>query len=78
MTGDKNRVKNDRFLNGGARANCEKLIQNIVFLCTWSCENAVKTSVFGWFALRTGRKKRKKTMVFAVHLRPLVQKHRKT
>ena len=38
-----------------------------------SCQNTVNTSVFGWFALRTGSKKMKKTVVFAVHLKPLVE-----
>ena len=33
--------------------------------------NTVNTSVFGWFALRTGSTKMKKTVVFAVHLKPL-------
>ena len=54
--------------------NCEKLFQNIVFFCMLSCQNTVNTSVFGWFALRTGSEKMKKTVVFAVHLKPLVAK----
>ena len=33
---------------------------------------------FGWFTLRTGSENMKKTLVFAVHLKPLVEKHRKT
>ena len=76
MSGGKNRVKNDRFLNGGARAeNYEKLFENIVFFCMLSCQNTVNTSVFGWFALRTASKKMKKPVVFAVHLKPLLKKH---
>ena len=31
-----------------------KLFQNIVFFCMLSCQNNVNTTVFGWFALRTG------------------------
>ena len=54
--------------------NCQKLCQNIVFVCILSCQNTVNTCVFGWFALRTGRKKLKKTVVVAVHLKPLVEK----
>ena len=42
--------------------NCEKLFQNIVFVCMLSCQNTVNTGVFGWFALRTGSKKMKKTV----------------
>ena len=55
--------------------NCEKLFQNIVFFCMLSCQNTVNTSVFGWFALTTESKKMKKTVVFAVHLKPLVEKN---
>ena len=54
--------------------NSEKLFQNIVFFGMLSCQNTVNTSVFGWFALRTGSKKLKKTVVFVVHLKPLVEK----
>ena len=39
-----------------------------------SCQNTVNTSVFGWFALRPGSKKMKKTVVFAVHVQPIVEK----
>ena len=53
---------------------CEKLFQNIVFFCMLSCQNIVNTTVFGWFALRTGSENMKKTVVFAVHLKPLVEK----
>ena len=53
---------------------CEKLFQNIVFFCMLSCQNSVNTTVFGWFALRTGSENMKKTVVFAVHLKPLVEK----
>ena len=63
---------NDRFLNGGARA--EKLCQNIVFFCMLSCQNTVNTSVFSWFALRTGSQNMKKTMVFTVHVKLLAEK----
>ena len=41
--------------------------------CMLACQNTVNTSVFGWFALRTGSKEMKKTLVFAVHLKPLVE-----
>ena len=44
------------------------------FFCMVSCQNAVNTTVFGWFALRTGSENMKKTVVFAVHLKPLVEK----
>ena len=75
MSGGKNTVKNDCFLNRGAWA--EKLWKNCLktscFFCM-SCQNTVNTSVFGWFALRTGSKIMKNTMVFAVHLKPLVEK----
>ena len=54
--------------------NCEQSFQNIVFFCMLSCQNTVNTSVFGWFALRTGSKEMKKTLVFAAHLKPLVEK----
>ena len=57
---------------------CEKLFQNIVFFCMLSCQNTVDTTVIGWFALRTGSENMKKTVVFAVHLNPLLKKHRKT
>ena len=53
---------------------CEKLFQNIVFFGVLSCQNTVNTTVFGWFALRTGREDMKKTVVFAVHLKPPVEK----
>ena len=53
---------------------CGKLLENVVFFCMLSCQNTVNTSVFGWFALRTGSKKMKKNVVFAVHLKPLVEK----
>ena len=53
---------------------CEKLFQNIVFFCVLSCQNTVNTTVFGWFGLRTGNEYMKKTVVFAVHLEPLVEK----
>ena len=53
---------------------CEKLLENIVFFCMLSCQNTANTSVFGWFALRPGSKKMKKTVVFAVHLKPIVEK----
>ena len=33
-----------------------------------------KYHCFGWFALRTGSENMKKTVVFEVHLKPLVQK----
>ena len=36
---------------------CGKLLENVVFFCMLSCQNTVNTSVFGWFALRTGSKK---------------------
>ena len=52
----------------------EKLVQNIVFFRMVSCQNNVNTTVSGWFALRTGSKNMKKTVVFAVHLKPLVEK----
>ena len=39
-----------------------------------SCQNTVNTTVFGWFGLRTGSENMKKTVVFAVHLEPLVEK----
>ena len=42
--------------------------------CMLSCQNSVNTTVFGWLALRTGSKNMKKTVVFAVHLKPLVEK----
>ena len=44
------------------------------FFCMLSCQNTVNTCVFGWFVLRTGSKQMKKTMVFAVHLKHLVEK----
>ena len=53
---------------------CEKLFQNIVFFCMLSCQNTVNTTVFGWFALRTGSENMKKPVVFAVHVKPLVEK----
>ena len=53
---------------------CEKLFQNIVFFCMLSCQNTVNTTAFGWFALRTGSENMKKTVVFAVHLKPPVEK----
>ena len=53
---------------------CEKLFQNIVFFCMLSCQNTVDTTVIFWFALRTGSENMKKTVVFAVHLKPLVEK----
>ena len=39
-----------------------------------SCQNTVNTTVFGWFALRTGSENMKKTVLFAVHLKRLVEK----
>ena len=42
---------------------CKKLFQNIVFLCFFcmlSCQSTVNTTVFGWFALRTGSENMKK------------------
>ena len=53
---------------------CEKLFQNIVFFGMLSCQNTVNTTVFGWFALRSGSENMKKTVVFVVHLKPLVEK----
>ena len=50
--------------------NCSKTS----FFCMLSCQNTVNTTVFGWFALRTGSENMKKTVVFAVHLKPLVEK----
>ena len=44
------------------------------FFGVLSCQNTVNTTVFGWFALRTGREDMKKTVVFAVHLKPPVEK----
>ena len=64
----------DFFLGEHELKKCEKLFQNIVFFCVLSCQNTVNTTVFGWFALRTGRENMKKTVVFAVHLKPLVEK----
>ena len=55
-----------------------KIVSKHRFFCMLSCQNSVNTTVFGWFALRTGSKNMKKTVVFAVHLKPLVEKHRKT
>ena len=57
--------------------NCEKLVQNIVFFCMLSCQNTVNTGVSGWFALRTGSNKMKETVVFAVHVKPQVEKKTK-
>ena len=48
---------------------CEKVFQNMFFFCMWSCQNTVNTTVFGWFALRTGSGNMKKTVVFAVHFK---------
>ena len=54
---------------------CEKLIvPKRRFFCMLSCQNTVNTTVFGWFALRTGSDNMKKTVVFAVHSKPLVEK----
>ena len=58
--------------------NCEKLFQNIVIFLHVVLSKHCKYQCFGWFALRTGSKEMKKTLVFAVHLKPLVEKHRKT
>ena len=51
-----------------------KIVPKHRFFCVLSCQNTVNTTVFGWFALRTGRENMKKTVVFAVHLKPLVEK----
>ena len=51
-----------------------KIVPKHRFFCMLSCQNTVNTTVFGWFALRTGSENTKKTMVFAVHLKPLVEK----
>ena len=50
----------------------------MLFFCMLSCQNTVNTSVSGWFALRTGSKKMKKTVVFAAHLKPLLEKTSQT
>ena len=50
--------------------NCEKLLENVFFLHVVLSKHW-KYHCFGWFALRTGNKKMKKTVVFAVHLKPL-------
>ena len=52
---------------------CEELFQNI-FFCMLSCPNTVNTTVFGWFALRTGSENMKKTVVFAVQEKPRGEK----
>ena len=46
MSGGKNKVKN-------GLKNFEKLLETSCFFCM-SCQNTVNTSVFGWFALKTG------------------------
>ena len=51
-----------------------KIVPKHRFFCMLSCPNTVNTTVFGWFALRTGSENMKKTVVFAVHLKPLVEK----
>ena len=51
-----------------------KIVPKHRFFCMLSCQNTVNTTVFGWFALRTGSENMKKTVVFAVHLKPLVKK----
>ena len=51
-----------------------KIVPKHRFFCMLSCPKTVNTTVFGWFALRTGSENMKKTVVFAVHLKPLVEK----
>ena len=51
-----------------------KIVPKHRFFCMLSCQNTVNTTVFGWFALRTGSENMKKTLVFAVRLKPLVEK----
>ena len=65
---------NDFLIDEHELKKSEKLFQNIVFFRMVSCQNIVNTTVFGWFALRAGSKNMKKTVVFAVHLKPLVEK----
>ena len=75
MSGGKNAAKNDWFFTWRARAEkMRKIAPKHRFFCMVSCQNAVNTTVFGWFALRTGSENMKKTVVFAVHLKPLVEK----
>ena len=64
----------DFLLDEHGLKKCEKLFQNIVCFCMLSCQDTVNTIVFGWFSLRTGSENMKKTVVFAVHLKPLVEK----
>ena len=49
-----------------------KIVSKHRFFLHVVLSNTVNTTVFGWFALRTGNMK--KTVVFAVHLKPLVEK----
>ena len=63
----------DFLLDEHGLKKCGKLFQSI-FFCMLSCQNTVNTTVFGWFALRTGSENMKKTVVFAVHLKLLVEK----
>ena len=47
MNSGKNRVKNDRFLNGGAKAEkLWKVFQNIVFFCMWVLSKHCKYQCF--------------------------------
>ena len=52
----------------------KKMFQSIVFFGMLFFQNIANTSVFGWFALRVGSKKMKKTPLFAIHFKPLVEK----
>ena len=71
MNRGKNGAKNEPFLNSGGRA--EKIVLKHSCLHV-VCENTANTGVFGWFALRVGSKKMKKTVVFTIHFKPLVAK----
>ena len=72
MSGGKNRVKNDDFFE--LRSRSCKIANNCFKNCMWSCQNTANTSVFGWFAFRVGSKKKKKTLVFTIHVTSRVEK----
>ena len=54
--------------------NCLRLFENADFFCILSCQNTANTSVSGLVCFENWAQKMKKTVVFAVHLRPLVEK----
>ena len=75
LSGGKNAAKNDWLLTWRARAEkMRKIVPKHRFVLHVVLSKHCKYHCFWLFALRTGSENMKKTVVFAVHLKPLVEK----